>query len=231
MPTKLSELASRAQDLFYQDYAPRTGFFDEEDFKFHAASYYNQILNSLYQVERRANKAEDGFSNIELPASWLISEIITLKEDDDPSQKRQVAGTKLPIFSFNFDGTSNALQGVHSVGSPHVVYRKISLNERKFKQIMPVISKVLFFVNSPTEIVFWGATVGAKIEAQYVPAVSADNDNCLLADALVSEVIKGTLTLMFGAKNGNVIQEANDGNKNGIIQNQVDPKLSKAQTE
>lgn len=221
MAIKLKDVASAAEDLFYQDYAPRDKFFDTSDFALHFAVIYADMLNEEFQDIRKRNKAEEGFANIEIPASWMITERLTLSLDAE--NNRHTAETAYPIFTFRWDSSQYALQGIHSIGSHHCVYRKISLNERRFRQVLPEISKVLFFVNSEKQIVFWGGKDGAVVETQYIPEVDLDDDDCLIANGLASKVIDKTLQRMFGAKNGNVIDENNDSNKNAVLPQQINP--------
>ncbi len=79
---KLQEIASRARDLFNQDYADRNEFFDLDDFKFHCAAKYSSLLNSLFQISRKENKIETGYSNVEINAQWLITQKV--KPEDVP---------------------------------------------------------------------------------------------------------------------------------------------------
>lgn len=220
----LIEIATRLQDLYEQNYTPNDRFLDIDDFKFQVAATYSNMINTQYQVTRQQNKQMDGFANIEIPAAWLVQEIITLKED--PARKDQcIATLKHPVFSFDWDNAANGLQGVHSAEAHHCVYRKISLNERRFKQIIPPISAILFFLNSSTEIVFWGGKDGAKAQIQYVPKVVGEEDDCLLSDNVVAPIMDAVLARMFGAKNGNFIQKLDNQNPNIAPGQQTDPAV------
>ena len=228
MPTPLKIAASRAEDLYYQDYAPRDKFIDIDDLKFHIALTYSKMLNDMYQQIRANNKRDEGFANVENSSAWLIEEVITMDCDED--MDKWYAKTKNNIFSYDFDGAGNALQGVCGQRDKVNRFRKISLNERRFYHVLPNTSKVYYYLNNGNEIVFKGnVKKGEKIVVQYIPQVVGQDDDCLLSDNIVGEVIKQTLILMFGAKNGNIIQEANDGNKNTVMQQQVNPALNKAQ--
>lgn len=223
----LREAAQRAEDLYYQDYAPRDKFIDTDDFAYQIAINYSAMLNALYQKVRSDNKREEGWGNVENSSAWLLEKVIEI--DYSEEQKKFYAKTPTNIFSFDFDGTGNSLQGVCGTEENTNRFRKISLNERRFYHILPTTNKVYYYLNNGNEIVFKGSVKkGMKITVQYIPQVVGSDDNCLLSDNIIADVITKTLTLMFGAKNGNVIQESNDGNKNAVLQQQVDPQLNKA---
>lgn len=215
-------------DQYYQDYADRIKFVELSDFIFHMAVTYSAMLDKHYQDMRAQNKKEEGFANIENSAAWLVEEILPVKFDD--RRERYYVTTTADIFSFDFDGTGNALQGVCGLKNAAKKFRKISLNERRFEHISPVTNKVLYYLNSKNEIVFSGQVkVGDEIPVQYIPVVVGNDENCLLSDNIIGDVITKTLTIMFGAKNGNVIDESNDGNRNAVLQQQVNPQLTKTQ--
>lgn len=219
---KLIEIATRVQDLYYQNYTPNDAYLDIEDFKFWVASTYNTLLDTAFQIERKSNKQMDGFSNIDIPAQWLYQEV--LKIEFNKERNRFFAKTKYPMYFFSWDGATNSLQGVHSAGGPHCVYRKMSLNERKFRQILPPTSSILFYVENSREIVFWEAKEGAMIETQYIPAVVGSENDCFISDNLIKPLTDGTLELLFKSKSGNFIQKANDQNPNTPVP-QGDPAL------
>lgn len=222
----LVEAAQRMMDLYYQNYAPNDKFLDLDDFKYQIAISYSAMLNTFYQNERRTNKQMEGFSNIEIPASWLVQEEEPVVIDYDEEEDKFFARLKYSVFSFDWDNAANALQGVHSIGK-HCVYRKISLNERRFRQVVPPIGVVLFYLNKPKEIVFWGAKKGAKILPQYVPVVVGAENDCILSDNLISAIEMQVLDVMFKAKNGNFIQKLDDQNPNIVPQQQVNPAVGK----
>lgn len=217
----LVEAAQRFMDLYYQNYAPNDKFLDIDDFKFQTAISYSSMLNKLYQTERRANKQTEGWSNIEIPAAWLIEEQIDIKYDK--VYDRYYAELKHPVFSFDFDNAANGLQGVHSIGPVHCLYRKISLNERRFRQVIPVISANLFYLNSPTILVFWGPKEDKIALTQYVPRVVGEQNDCILSDNIIADLQIQVLDTMFKAKNGNFIQKLDDQNPNVVPQQQVNP--------
>lgn len=220
----LIDTASHIQDLYKQNYGANDDFFDIDDFVFWVATTYSELINKQYQVVRQQNKQLDGFANIEIPASWLVEQEITLTKD--PIRRNQYfAKLKYPVFSFDWDNAANGLQGVHSIGTHHCLYRKISLNERRFKQILPDISAMLFYLNSPDEIIFWGGKEGAKALIQYVPKVVGQENDCILSDNIITPLADAVLMRMFQAKNGNFIQKLDDQNQNIVPGQQTNPAV------
>lgn len=221
----LKEIAQRIQDLYEQNYAPDDRFLDIDDFKFHFATLYSTTLETQFQQLRKEGKAETGFANVEIPAGWLVEEVLDIKFDED---KNKFSSTpSIPVFTFKWDGAANALQGIHSSGKTHIIYRKLSLHERRYRQVLPVITdRVFFYLNSPNEIIYWDANPKEKVIVQYVPAIVGLNNDCLISDSIANEII-ATLEMMFKAKNGNFIQKVDNQNQNIIPEQQADPNLPK----
>lgn len=226
----LSELAQRLQDLYEQDYTTGNEFFTLDDWKFQISTTYSELLNVMYQAERRANKTQDGFSNIEIPASWLVEEDAKIEKDE--AKNRYSTKTKYPVYSFDWDNAANALQEIFHVNSPcrktPCQYRKLSLHERKFLHILPVINdRIFYYLNSANEIIYPNANGCELIRIQYVPSVSSLDDDCLLSDNIASIITDQVLKRMFQAKNGNFVPKLDDQNPNVVPQQQINPNVGK----
>ena len=131
--------------------------------------------------------------------------------------------TKYPIFSFDYDSFANGLNGVRPLKGGRQL-KKISINEIRFLDQVPITNDVFYWVEGVDKVYI---TQNLDLTLYYIPAVLGADDQCVMADTCVAEVIEKTLTLMFGAKNGNIIQKANDQNKNLILPQQVNPDLGK----
>lgn len=229
MPTSLAVAAEKAQDQYYQDYPDRDDFFDLDDFKFHFAAVYSKMFDAFFQQVRKANKGEDGFSNVEMSAAWLVKEEIPVESDEEG----YFASPSSCIYGFGFDEFSYSLDNVRAIGgcpgNETCKLQKISLEEAKYLDITPPSRLVYYWLAAANKIRFQNALT--KVAVVYVPAVEADNDNCVVSDNIVADVIKETLILLFGAKSGNVVDESNDGNKNTTQQNQSNPQLTKIQAQ
>jgi hypothetical protein len=227
----LKIVASSIQDLYYQNFPDRVDFFTENDFKYHAAAMYSEMLNTLYQAARKENKGEMGFSSVEISAQWLITQKIEKdKLKWDEMQKRWYCLTDFPIFSFDFDAFGNGLNGIRPYGNSCNL-KKISNQEIRFADIIPTTPDIYYFVENENRIDFLKKP-DLPIAVYYIPKVLGSNDQCLMSDNIVSAVIEGTLQLMFGAKNGMpVIKEADDANRNVTNLNQSNPKVNKLQPQ
>ncbi len=214
-------------DLFYQDYAPRDKFFDVDDFRFHAATYYSSTLNNLYQVIRRENKAETGFSNVELPSQWLIVEDLDLQIDEELGRAYFIP--TYGVFAFDYDAYANGINGVTPISKECAGQKyemiKIPNNQIWELQYMPQTNKVFYYL-SPDNRVYCTKNV-KKVKVWYIPTVVGNDDNCVLSDNIAADVIKNVLIIMVGARDGTIIQQSDDGNKNLDKATQVNPQLPK----
>lgn len=226
----LKTLANRVQDLYYQDYAPDESFFETYDFKFHCAAVYSDMLDKMFQQMRKEGKAINGFSDVEISANWLVKEEITLQQDQ--ITKLYYATTSSKIFGFGFDEFSYALDQVIRIGdckSKRCRLQKLSRNEVPYLDLAAATSLCYFWQAEGDKIAFTD-NIGSVL-VPYVPIVSADNDNNVLSDNIAAEVIKAVYALMINARNGTVVDESNDSNKNTTPANQQNPQLNKIQAQ
>lgn len=222
MATRLIDMAEMAEGLYYQDYATRDAFFDKRDFMDHCAQYYSKALNELFQAKRVESKKEIGFTDIEISPSWLIFEDAEMKCESS----RCIVTTQHDIFSFDFD---NYVYALDSVFAPEVELRRINRTEANFLSLMPTIDRVLYWVREKNKVEFTKHVKG-KLTLGYIPVVVGNDHNSVLSDNIAADVIKAVLNLMFGAKQGNVVDETNDGNLNNVLPQQVNNKLNKVQS-
>ncbi len=221
---KLIEVATRIQDLYEQNYTSNDKFLDIQDFKFWVASTYSAMLNALMQSERKYNRQVDGFANVEIPAQWLLEESAIIKHNKE--ENKYFVELQNPVFSFDFDNFSYALQDLFGIGCNGVCnYKKISLTEARYLRITPPTSTIFYSLNSAKEILFWGVKEGDKVKAKFVPQLVSTNDNCLLSDNIVSALSDEVLKRMFSAKNGNMVDKVNDQNPVEAPQQSLNPAL------
>lgn len=230
MSISLGAAAQQAMDAFYQDYAPRDAFFDLEDFKRRFALEYDNLLDDMFQKFRKMYRQEEGFSNVEISAAWLVKEKLEV-QSDDTSPYFYVQPTSC-IQSFSYDKFGYALDNMRAAancnGGVPCKLQKISPEEANYLDISPTSSLVYYWLEAENKIAI---TQPLPVHISYIPAVDPENDKCILSGAIASTAIKNTLQLMFSAKNGNVVDESNDGNKNSTTQNQGNPQLNRIQTQ
>lgn len=218
---KLSEVAEKAKDLYYQDYAPRTAFFDLEDFKFQCAARYSTMLNAMFQLVRKENKQETGYNNVDINPQWCISEPVEAIDFDEKKNEYSVK-TKFPVFSFDFDAFAAGLYQIRPFDKKCTI-KKISTNELPFQGTIPVTGDVYYYLQGSNKIPFLGIPK-LPLTLEYIPQINSKDENCVMSDNIVMDIITATLQLMFGAKKGNVIQEIDDGNENPVLETQINPR-------
>lgn len=226
---KLIDIATLVQDRYLQDFASNDEFFDIEDFKAHVAITYSAMLNAPFQAERKISKAQEGFANVEINPEWTVRDTVDIKYDE-PTNK-YYANTEGSIFSFDFDAFAYAVLPVIGVGkrcnNQQCKFRRITIYEAQFQNVIPPVGVVFYYLNSATEFVFLGAKEGDKIEIPYIPNVVDAEDDCRLSDSIVQPLIDACVKAFFEAKNGNVIDKTNDQNPNSPAQQQVNPSVGK----
>lgn len=222
----LLEVAQRIQDLYQQDFTTNTEFMDIGDFKFQVGITYSSLLNAMYQSDKRENKAQDGFSNIEIPASWLFSEELTISKEG--AEANFFATTKHEIYFFDWDSNANSIQDVVGIGCGNCQYRKISLNERRFLKNIPPVNVTFYWAASKNRIQFHNVKDNNKVTVQYIPSILSLEDDCILSDNIFPTIVDTTLDRMFKAKNGNFIQKLDDQNPNIDPAQQINPTATTA---
>ena len=229
MATLLS-VATEVMDKFYQNYAPIDAFFDIPDFKQTVSNYYNTTFNALFQQSKKELRALEGFSNSEMSAAWLYSESLPVQLD--PNTDEMYVLTTYPIFAFDFDGYSNALNGLRGSSSvstcdptpKRMEFVKLSLNEVKFEDGAPSTNICYYFVQTNKRVCFLNRNP-MQVTLYYVPAVNAKDDSCWLSDNILAQVVEGSLELFLKAKNGNFVKVLADQNPNIVTQQQANPNV------
>lgn len=216
-------VGAQVADAYFQDYPDRVEFFDYEDFYFNVSLEYYMLLDMAFQAMRKAGKQEDGFSNVEIPASWMIQEKIEVKYDED--QFVYYAETNYPMFSYSWDNFGYALGLVKAPKSKCKILTKISSDEWNFRDILPTTSLCFYKVAGVNRIEF--ADKFEEVYANYMPRVGGEDDNEVMVESFCVQASKNVLEKMFTWKNGNVIPSSNDGAKNVVLANQIDTKLDK----
>lgn len=225
MATSLKQAAARAMDLYYQDYAPRDAFFDVPDFKFHFSVIYNEMFDADFQMFRKMNRQETGFGNVEITSQWLVKEPLKIQ-----AEKIEPIFSATPsscIFGFGYDAFAYSLDSVKPASPCGCKLQKLSRDEVPYIDISTPTSLCYYWLDANNKISFLNDV--KEVFVSYIPSVDAANDNCVISDLIVAKVIKATLDIMFKSKNGNVVDDTNDGNPNGTLQNQQNPALNKAQ--
>lgn len=214
----LRQVGDMAMGLYYQNYKADEEFFDLAHFKFLLAAKYAELINDEFKANKRENKMLTGFSWYEVSPSWLIEE--TTKATYDPDRKEYSIELKNNIFDFEFDAMSSGVQFVNMFGydcGGNVV--RITQKDLIGLCLMPRNSQLMYYVKGKNKIVFKNANCDlskAKFDIQYIPAIDCENDDSEMQSEKVNDMIVEVLNLMFGAKNGNLVDMSNDSNPNKI---------------
>lgn len=209
MSVTLKQIADMAEDLYYQNYKADDQFFDLAHFKFLLATKYAEIINDEYKANKLLNKTLTGFSWVEISQDWLITESVEIKRDKDEMSAELSQG----IFGFEFDALSSGVQFVNIGGQCGELVR-ISINDRFAVCRMPITAQIMYYVKG-SKIIFVNMNCDVKeAEVMYIPSVDCTNDDALLSDYKVHPMITETLNLMFGSKNGNIVDMTDDSNPN-----------------
>lgn len=201
--------------LFYQNYRADEDFFDLTHFKFLLAAKYSEIVKAEYAANKRENKMLTGFSWYEISPDWLIEE--TAKAEYDSSRREYSITLNNNVFAFEFDAMSSGVQYVtmHCADCGSIV--RITQRDLIGLCHMPRTSQVMYYVKGSNKIVFKNADCDlskATFDIQYVPAVDCDNDDAEIHDDKVNDLIVEVLNLMFGARQGTLVDMSNDSNPN-----------------
>lgn len=216
MSVTLKVVAQAAQDLYLQDYASNDTFFELSDFMFHCATAYSSMLDAGFQASRKMSKQEGGYSVPEISASWLV------KDDKIKIEKLPngdyVGTTSFPIFNFTYDAFGYGVQYIKSDKCKNMA--KVSNDEWNSLDLVPVTGFIFYKMIGKNQILF--SSNPGNVFGEYVPAVVGNDDNCVMSEAIVPDVIKSTLTLMFGARNGTTIDMTDNQNRNATPQTEID---------
>lgn len=206
---KLADLSQLALDMYYQDYAPDDAYLDMDHFKMVAASTYANLLAVELRNMKMINKQETGFSYVEITPNLLVYE--TTKVNKEGTQ--YLAKLTQDVFSFDYDRLSLGVQMIDMVGEEVL---RISMSERNALKRTAFTNKIFAWVRNANEIAFISQKDinGKSVTIGFVPKVDFANDESEIAADLAIPLITQVLNLMFGAKNGNVIDKRNDSNPN-----------------
>lgn len=214
--------AQMIMDKYYQSYAPNGAFFKHADFLRDTILVYKTLVDDQFRTLKRQAKASEGFSAIEVSPDMIVEETL------DVSDKNGIiAVTSQNIYSFANDAISTGLQYIRKVeGECESEIVKISFKDAWMYEKAPKTSKVFCYVKGTNSIVFVNKNcIPKKILVGYIPNVEIGKENCIINEDMLPAVMTSVLQLYLGAKNGNVIQKANDGNLNATPQNQANNNL------
>lgn len=220
MASTLKQIGDMASALFYQNYRADDQFFDLPHFKFLIATKYAEIFNAEYQRNKKENRLLTGYSWVEISPDLLYTETLPLKQDVKNKNQWYVELSQ-NIFLFNWDAMASGVQFVNIGGDCGSVVR-ISKNDVFALCHMPVTDQAMYYVESANKIIFVNYKCqGGNPSISYLPAIDCANDDSVIGDEHVNQIIIEILNLMFGAKNGNIVDMSNNTNPNTVQQTEL----------
>src|SRR5580765_2014287 len=86
MATPIKILAGRIQDLYYEDYAGNSQFFDIDDFIFNTGSAYAKLLQDEYDSERQNMSIDREEGLISFSHDWLQTQVLQLNRKGEEGE-------------------------------------------------------------------------------------------------------------------------------------------------
>jgi len=222
---QLNLVASDIMDKYFQDFAPANAIFGIEVFMAMVVQEYSKLLQTDFERQKILNKAETGYSIVEISPDFLIEEEVETERDKE--QGVWIAKLKNNVFSFNFDAMGNGVQYMEfGPGDARQYITKISYTDRWQAKRMPTTKQIFAYVKRGNVIEFINGNPD-KVYVQYIPALDETKDDCYIADAYVPQLNSAILNVMFFSKNGLPIDVTNDQNKNAIQQTEINKESLK----
>ncbi len=223
---KLSIVAQNVMDLYYQQYKSEEDFFQFSHFLYLTAIGYAAYLQSEYEKSYAKNLAETGTGEATLNSEWFITEEIEIKNSDQVASF--YAQLKHPVFQFNFDKQSSGIKDIIALNGRCKDFVRINFDERYKLSLLPP-SEEIYWYPLVSKLFFHRIQCGlSKALAIYIPAVSCDNEDAVIPDAMEGIVLASTIDIMQRAKAGTPIVDAtSDGNPNKEMLNEINNIINK----
>lgn len=224
MATPLKIIGQHALDLFLQDYKGTTQFWSVEDTTYFAGVAYAELLSQEYMLVYKSMQQSGEEDIVTFSHDWLQTETIKVCSD-------QFDGTfaQLPCepMSFPYDKRDIGIQNVFpALGKFNGELIRSNINTIWMDELLPQTDDIYWSLLKDKLILkFTRKTPPPALRVVFVPSV---NENLLIPDTRANAMIQMTVDLMRKSKDGNLIKETNDQNKNTAPQTEMDRNLIKA---
>lgn len=224
MATPIKILAGRIQDLYYQDYAGNTQFFDIDDFIFNVGSAYADLLQKEYDSERMLMRADKQEGYVTFSHDWLQTQECQLVRKNEEGIYYKM---KQKPMSFPFDKWDIGIQNIFPVGakfSKELI--RDSIDKSWMDDLLPNTKNVFWRLLKDNILVSDSVLQSAPpaIRVVYVPEVSVDLEIPNSRNAMITASV---LTLMRKLEENYLVKETNDQNKNKLPVTETDRNLIK----
>ncbi len=219
----IKEVGSRIQNLYFQDYAETSQFWDENDFNYHAGAAYAELLRQEYINEYNLMRADGEYNIVSFSHDWLKVEPQLKREKDEMGF---YINLPQPIMSFMYDKRDVGVQNILSAsGKMGTEYIRSSIDELWVDSFLPISPKVYWALLR--DKIYLNTNVGEPpllSKLVYVPGISDDLD---IPDTRVWSVMAITLEMMRKAAANYVVKETSDQNANELPVTEADRNLVK----
>jgi len=223
----LEQISAMAMDLYYQNYRTDESFFDMPHFQFMVVQQYTDMFAKEALINKRENKSDTGYSYIEISPDWMITETHEVKYDKD--SKQVYIETNVPPFVFKYDAMGSGIQYVTAHEAGCTDFKRIAATDKWMICRLPATEQALYYVEPGGKVVLVlnGGCKPKKINVQYVPSIDCTNPESIMREDLAMDIMKDVLNTMFGARQGVLVDMANNSNPNMVPQGEVDYNVNK----
>lgn len=213
---KLAILAQDIMDMYYQDFKEdEENHFDLDFFKRQVLDAHARLLREEY-LQAYAILRSNGGHLVEvvcLGENYITKKRFKLEKDDVSGVWKVKLGK---VFSFPYDNSSTGIQDVTPIKYDGCVMVRSKRSKQFMKRFQPETTITRWWpeINE----IFFDKNCCSEVNVFFIPDSADDSEiNPAFADMIKDTV----LDRMFRAKNGNVIDQTNDGNKNAIPQTEI----------
>lgn len=205
-------VAQYTMDAFYRDYKGNADFFDIDDFIYHCGATAGDYFRQEWAAKYAELKAEKSESMVTFGDDLLLTKTLKAK----PVGNGFEADIDFPVLSFTYDTQNLGIQSIFSHGNE---LERTSANQRWQLAMMPVTNRVFWYVTSK-KIYFYtkGPCNVGEFDVSYIPGIGPD---MIIPDGIVKYVIDTTVGVMRQLETGIVVKESNDGNRNKIMESEI----------
>ena len=224
MATPIKILAGRIQDLYYEDYAGNSQFFDIDDFIFNTGSAYAKLLQDEYDSERQNMSIDREEGLISFSHDWLQTQVLQLNRKGEEGESYLL---KQKPMSFPYDKHDIGIQNVFPVGAKFTKELiRDSIDKSWQNDLLPNTKNVYWSLIKDSILVRGSVLQSAPpfIRVVYVPEISVDLEIPNSRNAVITTMV---LSLMRGMEANHLVKETNDQNKNKLPVTENDRNLIK----
>ena len=216
MATPLNIVGQHVIDLFYQDYKGTSQFFDVDDGTYFAGVAYADLLGQEYKLVYDMMRKDGDEDIVSFSHDWLDTQVLEVKNGEATLQY-------MPM-SFPYDKQDCGIQNIFPVASNYsdeIIRSNIS--SIWMDKFLPN-TNAIYWALLKNKIIFKHTVKSppSSVRVVYVPEVS---DSLQVPSSRENMIVQMAVQLMLKAKEGNLVKETNDQNKNTAPQTEMDRNL------